>query len=141
MSQSTSPEVNVLEPIYSTSFDVEFTSIELTEEEKDLLSRCVVSTSFKSITFGMFQIGKEIVPIEALLKLHNAGKRFDVIVSIFDKVGNVIGTIIYKECNLELDLSELFSFNVSVFGMDFADKKKIATTLHPHTVIFNTKEI
>lgn len=139
MSPSTLPEQ--LEPIYSTSFDVEITSIELNEEEKDLLSRCVISTSYKHITFGMFQIGKEIVPIEALLKLSNAAKRFDVIVSIFDKTSNVIGTIIYKECNLELDLSELFSFNVSKFEMDFADKKKITTTLHPHTVLFNNKEI
>ena len=139
MSPTTSPEQ--LEPIYSTSFDVEITSIELNEEEKDLLSRCVISTSFKSITFCMFQIEKEIVPIEALLKLSNAAKRFDVIVSIFDKPGNTIGTIIYKECNLELDLSELFSFNVSVFEMDFSNKKKITATLYPHNVLFNNKEI
>lgn len=137
MSQATSPEVNVLEPIYSTSFEVEITSIELTEEEKDLLSKCITKTSFKTLTFGMYQINKVIVPIEALIKLHRAAKRFDVIVYIYNKEGDSIGTIIYKECNIELDLSELFYYNYE----GVSDKKQIDVALYPHSILYNNKEI
>lgn len=134
-----------MEPIYSTLFNVEFASIDLTEEDKEILTQCVSSTSEKRITFKLYydDATKKIIPIESIMKLKN-GVRSDVIVSIVNKEGKIIGSIIYRECNVDVDFSTLLSFSYlgdNPFGVDFSQAKELSISLFPTAILYNNQEI
>ena len=126
-------------PIYSTLFDVEITSLDISEEERKTLQDCIHSVSEKLITFRvMYDTNtKKIVPIEALLNLKSK-RKFDVVVSVLGKDGEILGSLIYKECNAEVDFANLFNFSHSdfVFG-----EKEVTMKLYPDAILYNDKEI
>lgn len=165
------PEENAkkLEPIYSTYFDVEFTSVDLTEDERQTLHDCVKSVIGKDITFGLYyeEKTKKIVPIDALSKLKASEKKSDVIISILNndskmiiestdkdgvitlntvaEKGKILGTLIYKECNMSVDFSGLLAFRKmpkNDLGLLFAgDEKEVTLSLHSSTILYNNQEI
>ena len=135
-----------LHPILSTLFDVEFTSIDLSDEEKKILSDCVVSMSEKKIKFGLFydENKKRIVPLEEIIKFNNMGRRSDVIVSILGKDGSIIGNLIYKECNVEVDFAELFNFSYDDPDScikNTSPEKVITLKLYPDAILYNNIEL
>jgi len=141
--------VKKLEPIYSTYFDVEFTSVDLTDEDKQILHDCVKSVSSREITFGLYYQNdtRKIVPVDSLLKLKNSQKKSDVIISILDndygKKGKIIGTLIYKECNMSVDFDDLLFFTHLEENnfLQAARTKEITLNLHSSTILYNNQEI
>lgn len=138
-------EAKKLEPIYSTLFNVEFTSVDLTEEDKEILNSCVASTADRKVTFKLYydEATQKIIPIESILKLRD-GKRSDVIISMLNKEGKIIGNLIYRECNVDVDFSTLFSFSYlgeNPFGIDFSTGKELSIGLFPTAILYNNQEI
>ncbi len=133
-----------MEPIYSTSFDIEFTSVDISEEDRKILSECVVAVSNKKVIFGVFtDESDKIIPIDSVLKL-KSGKKSDVLISILDKNGKIVGNLIYKECNMEVDFDDFLSFShgsKNPFGMDFPIKKELTLNLFPSAILYNNQEI
>ena len=133
-----------LNPIFSTSFDVEFTSVHLSDDEKDILKTCVKSVSEKKVRLGVFyDDSKKIIPLDALIKL-KSGPKSDVIIYILDSDGKSIGTLIYKECNVEVDFKEFLSFgkvDKTPFGINFENPKEITINLFPSAILYNNQEI
>ena len=143
---------DILKPVSSTLFDVEFTSSQITEEEKEILKNCVRlvgvnnKNSFK-IIFSVFysETLKKIVPIDIILKMMSGEcKKFDVIVTILNVDRKSIGTLVYKECNMEADFNDFLFFSnsgLNQFGIDFGINKEITVNIFPETLLYNNQTI
>jgi hypothetical protein len=139
-----------LKPVSSTLFDVEFTSSKISEEEKDVLKKCAemvgVNKNGYKIVFSVLydEAEKKIIPIDIILKLKTIASKFDVIITILDAERKSIGTLVYKECNMEADFSDFLYFSnfcPNSFGIDFGINKKITVNIFPETVLYNNQTI
>lgn len=141
---------NILKPVSSTSFDVEFFSTELSTKELEIINKCVRTVSIDKrgykVVFSVFYDPslKAIIPIDQILKLKDAKGKFDIVISILEETGKTIGTLVYKACNMDADFSSFlfFSYNsLNSFGVDFGIDKEITINIFPEAVLYNNQAI
>lgn len=124
------------EPFNHSRFDVEFLSVNLTQEQKDNLKNSIVSIRPGMIEFAVtiesnpFTIGK-ISPIDELLAIIKDQAPSNIVINLQSKDGSVVSSIIYKKCTFELDLNNILSLTAapSYFGLDF-DTGNVGTSVY-----------